>query len=318
MTNYTQVNCIHDTLEHINKVQNHLNVFATELIRRGSVHDASKLAEPELSVFTECTQRLSGLTYGSEEYAESLKDMSVALDHHYANNSHHPEHYKEGVLGMDLMDIVEMFADWRAAVERHDDGNILKSITINEKRFGLGYQLSTIFFNTAIRSALQKTKIIAGFPGVGKSYATENFEYGEVLDLESSDFGWIHHEDGTKSRNPDFAKEYTEELLYRLSTGKYKYIFISTHNETLNDIGKRIGYHNINILAPKAGDDIVKNDFLERYRKRGNTADFIDNVFYKNWDNFLADLKELTYNGVNLYELEVGQTVLDFINGTIK
>lgn len=318
MTNYMQVNCIHDTLEHINKVQGNLNTFATELIRRGTIHDASKLVEPELSVFTECTERLQDLTYGSEEYANSLKDMKPALDHHYANNSHHPEHYKEGVKGMDLMDVVEMYADWKAAVERHADGNIIKSIEINEKRFELGAQLTAVFKNTAIRTALQKTKVIAGFPGVGKSYATANFEYGEVLDLESSDFGWIHHEDGTKSRNPDFAEEYTEELLYQLSSGKYKYIFISTHNETLNDIGKRIGYHNINILAPKAGDDIVKNDFLERYRKRGNTADFIDNVFYKNWDNFLADLKELTYKGVNLYELEVGQTVLDFINGTIK
>lgn len=77
-----------------------------------------------------------------------MKGLKPALDHHYANNMHHPEAHENGIDGMTLYDIVEMFLDWRAAVERHDDGDIMKSIEHNEKRFKINPQLSQIFRNT--------------------------------------------------------------------------------------------------------------------------------------------------------------------------
>lgn len=88
---------------------------------------------------------------GSEEYKEYLKELKVALDHHYQNNSHHPEHYENGVNGFDLFDLIEMFFDWKAAGERHADGNIYKSIEINKDRFKLSEQTVDIFINTAKR-----------------------------------------------------------------------------------------------------------------------------------------------------------------------
>lgn len=36
---------------------------------------------------------------------------------------------------MNLIDIVEMIADWKAASERQKDGNLLVSIEKNAKRF---------------------------------------------------------------------------------------------------------------------------------------------------------------------------------------
>ena len=71
------------------------------------------------------------------------------LDHHYKHNPHHPEHHEAGVNGMTLIDLVEMFCDWLAAVERHADGDIFKSIEINTKRFNLSQQLVDILINTA-------------------------------------------------------------------------------------------------------------------------------------------------------------------------
>ncbi len=139
-------NC--ETLNHIRLVQKLLNRCATELIRRGEVHDESKLHSPEVEVFTEFTPKLAGCTYGSEEYNEFLKQMKPALDHHYANNSHHPNFYLNGINGMNLLDIVEMFCDWKAATQRHNDGNMMKSIDINAKRFGMGDELANIFRNT--------------------------------------------------------------------------------------------------------------------------------------------------------------------------
>lgn len=137
-----------DTLKHIKRVNELLLAFSAEMIRRAIDHDDSKLKSPEKELFDEYTPKLKGSTYGSPEYQEMLKGLGVALKHHYENNSHHPEHYMEGVDGMNLFDLVEMFCDWKAASERHDNGDILKSIEINEKRFNLSGQLVSILKNT--------------------------------------------------------------------------------------------------------------------------------------------------------------------------
>lgn len=140
-----------DTLLHIKRVSQLLTEASIELIKRANVHDNSKLESPEKEFFDEYTPKLKGSTYGSEEYKGFLKGLKVALDHHYENNSHHPEHYENGINGFDLFDLIEMFMDWIAATERHDDGDILKSIEINKERFNMSGQLCDILRNTAIR-----------------------------------------------------------------------------------------------------------------------------------------------------------------------
>jgi Family of unknown function (DUF5662) len=140
-----------DTLLHIKRVSELLNNAAIELVKRGNVHDNSKLEEPEKADFDRLTPLLKTLTYGSDEYKSSLSELQGALKHHYANNSHHPEHYENGVNGFDLFDLIEMFFDWKAATERTKDGNIYKSIEYNKTRFELSEQTCKIFKNTAER-----------------------------------------------------------------------------------------------------------------------------------------------------------------------
>ncbi len=137
-------------LKNINRLntQKCINQIIIELITRSINHDKSKLLSPEYDIFLKFTPKLAGSTYGGEEYKQFLKDMKPALDHHYANNRHHPEHFKEGIPGMNLIDITEMFCDWLAATHRHKDGDIKKSIAISTKRFGLSEQLVSILLNT--------------------------------------------------------------------------------------------------------------------------------------------------------------------------
>ncbi len=139
----------YDTCRHIERVRNLLNRCVVELLKRGELHDQTKLAEPEVAAFTEYTSKLAAMTYGSEEYKATLEAMKPTLEHHYANNRHHPEHFKNGVDDMNLIDIVEMLCDWKAASERHNDGNIRRSIELNANRFGLSPQLVRILENTA-------------------------------------------------------------------------------------------------------------------------------------------------------------------------
>ena len=138
-----------ETRKHILNVAKFMNLVVIQLLIRAQEHDGSKLETPELELFTKVTDQLAGCTYGSPEYKAFLKELEPALEHHYSRNRHHPEHYKDGVNDMNLIDLIEMLVDWKSATLRHNDGNLRKSIEHNSKRFKLSKQLTRIFENTA-------------------------------------------------------------------------------------------------------------------------------------------------------------------------
>ncbi len=144
-----------ETDAHIERVQDLCDGFIKALLDQSEMHDASKLESPEKETFDGVTLKLRGLTYGSDEYNQALADMKPALDHHYSENRHHPEHSQRqdatGLSGMDLVDIVEMLCDWKAATERHANGSLDKSIEINRKRFGISDELVAVLRNPAER-----------------------------------------------------------------------------------------------------------------------------------------------------------------------
>ena len=138
-----------ETYKHIQQVQEFMRRVIERLLRRSHVHDQSKLSPPEVEYFDKYTPQLSGTTYGSEEYRKTLAEMRPAIDHHQSHNSHHPEFYGEqGIRGMTLLDLTEMLCDWKAATMRHTDGDILRSIELNQKRFGYSDELKQILLNT--------------------------------------------------------------------------------------------------------------------------------------------------------------------------
>lgn len=83
-----------ETYKHIFEVERLMQSVLCQLQERMTSHDQSKLELPEVSIFTKYTPKLKGTTYGSEKYKQHLKEMGVALDHHYERNRHHPEHQK--------------------------------------------------------------------------------------------------------------------------------------------------------------------------------------------------------------------------------
>lgn len=167
-----------ETNAHIARVRELLYIFMGKLEERGFKHDRSKLESPEKEGFDEVTGALKSLTYGGEEYKAQLEKLKPILDHHYSHNSHHPEHYQKlvciicfseyptthkqncincgngtftpepNVGAMTLLDIVEMFCDWKAATERHENGSLKKSIQHNRERFKLSPQLASILENS--------------------------------------------------------------------------------------------------------------------------------------------------------------------------
>lgn len=151
-----------DILAHIDRVVYWLARFRHEMALRARAHDASKLAEPEKSMFDKFTWRLAHTEFGSEEYKAQLAEMNqTALPHHYAANRHHPEHFENGVNDMTLVDLVEMYSDWLAACQA-------KGVTVDldklAERFGIGPQLAGILYNSLVELDKVNGELKLGHP----------------------------------------------------------------------------------------------------------------------------------------------------------
>lgn len=189
-----------ETLEHIQNVRNLLNLAVRELLHRGEIHDQSKLGDVERKTFVEYTPRLKASTYGSEQYKGFLREMKAALDHHYAHNRHHPEHFGNGISDMNLLDVLEMLLDWKAATMRHADGDLYRSLDINMQRFGIGEQLQCVLQNTVRDLALEV---------VGKNAAFQRgYEACQLDSMENAAFGSIGGIEARASmKAPDYVPE---------------------------------------------------------------------------------------------------------------
>lgn len=125
--------------------------ICARLTWRAVFHDLSKYSPAEARGFASAIGRLHGTTYGSDEYKELLKELEPTIQLHYKRNSHHPEHYPEGIDGMDMCDFVEMYCDWKAATRKHADGCIMQSIDRNTVRFEMPVMMKNVLSNTAKR-----------------------------------------------------------------------------------------------------------------------------------------------------------------------
>jgi hypothetical protein len=138
-----------DNLLHIIEVQRNMRLVVEQLLERLVEHDQSKLVPPERELFDIYTGRLQGLNVGTPAYEENRRMMGPALAHHYRCNSHHPEHYPNGILGMSLLDLIEMLCDWKASCMRSQTPrDVRQSIEELQSRFKYSDELKQIFLNT--------------------------------------------------------------------------------------------------------------------------------------------------------------------------
>ena len=138
-----------DTLQHKDNVAKAMQEIVDVLTLRSIHHDDSKLEPFEKKYFDKYSQKLKAMVFGSKEYKASLQELDVAIKHHYLNNRHHPEHYKNGVEGMGIFDLLELLADWKAASLRTKDGSFRQSFDVCCKRFKIEGQKQEMLRMTA-------------------------------------------------------------------------------------------------------------------------------------------------------------------------
>jgi len=108
MTNSEKLSAL---IRHIKMVETNCNIisrhmmnedshFAITIAKRGRLHDLSKFDDLEF-----------------QNLWKGEKNFDIALVHHHTNNRHHPEHFTNGIYGMNDIDIAEMVADATARAQ---------------------------------------------------------------------------------------------------------------------------------------------------------------------------------------------------------
>ena len=137
-----------DTIMHVREVQDNLKDITNDIDKRGIVHDMSKFQEPEFSVFCETRPEFVNVNYGTPEYKAVCEKAKVAVDHHYENNRHHVAFHKDGIKDMNLLDVLEMLADWKAANKRSSDLSFEDSLPKCFENYKIDETLQNLIINT--------------------------------------------------------------------------------------------------------------------------------------------------------------------------
>jgi hypothetical protein len=123
------------------------------------------------------------------------------------------------------------------------------------------------------------SKIVCGFPGVGKSHYA--LKYGAV-DHDSTPYSWS----SPGVRNTNFPSNYLTEALQIAENGKV--VLVSSHKDVRNWlIVNKISFY---IVYPRID---LKYEYLYRYAMRGNTPEFI-NLIKKNWKTWITEIDEIS------------------------
>ena len=137
------------TLKHKLHVLRYILRFCFKLLGRAIVHDFSKFSLYEGRSYGKHLPEFKTVKYGTPEYAAILKRFQPAINHHYSHNRHHPEHFENGYSDMNLLDLTEMFFDWKAAsLKNIGTGSLEKSLPINAERFKMSEDITKIMINS--------------------------------------------------------------------------------------------------------------------------------------------------------------------------
>lgn len=159
-----------------------------------------------------------------------------------------------------------------------------------------------------------------GFSGIGKTHISN--DNNTFIDLESSKFKYkltareeeLERMKGDRNRelrDVDWHQDYIEAIEENLK--KYDYVLIWIALDTLKELLSR--GHKVTVVIPES-DQLVKDEYIDRYRQRGNTEQFIEDIL-DSWGSklmlFLDYVDGLDDNSVKIIKLKSGEYLKDVI-----
>lgn len=136
--------------------------------------------------------------------------------------------------------------------------------------------------------------VIAGFPGVGKTYAAQHAEeWGmKIVEIDASTFLWSSGENGKLQKNDQYPENYYEEVMKYLTAGQsVDVILVDAHSA----IQKALLKHHVHFITvyPRAE---CKEEYLRRYIRSGKPFPFVDTIS-GSWDSLIHDAKDRARSG---------------------
>ena len=155
-----------------------------------------------------------------------------------------------------------------------------------------------------------KAIIICGFPGIGKTTAEQRCR--QAIDCESSGFQYCFDPTevnaanpvGVYKKKPNWVHEYVDKLVELAMDVRYHFVFASTHQEVRDELDARsVSYI---VVVPERS---LKDEYLSRYVRRGDSADFIIGIF-EHWGEWLEEIEK---NAPAVIHLKAGQVLADLL-----
>lgn len=229
-----------ETVKHIHSVRKNIYKFIEELDDRARNHDQSKLESPEQEIFGEHYESLGKTEYGTPEYTELLTKVQPALDHHYANNRHHPEFFKLKEEWRDVVGYEDMYK-----VSDHGQIRNIRGDILNPPITPKGYVRVSLFKDGASKNHFVHRLVASAFI------------------MNPNNKSLVNHLNGIKTDNRKINLEWVtayENVIHAYDTGlskaKVKYFVtcstldISTEGcEKMASLLKSLGYRRANAAS---------------------------------------------------------------------
>lgn len=144
---------------------------------------------------------------------------------------------------------------------------------------------------------MQSGTIICGFAGIGKTFLSNT--YKNVIDLESSSYKWIYLDDvedlnheerkGLQNRvlNPAWPSNYVLDIIGKCDKDN---IVLTSMDKEVREALRQWGCRYY-VAYP---DISCKDDYIERYKQRGNNEKFIETIS-SNFESWVQALEDETY-----------------------
>lgn len=158
-----------------------------------------------------------------------------------------------------------------------------------------------------------KTKIIVGYPGIGKTYLGNTFS--DVIDIDSSDYHWIYHNHEVardierrkdcqdRELNSSWPYNYIEAISQLYHQEEYSYILVVFKTEILPLLSaKGLPF---TIVVPRKE---LKEEYRQRYISRNNSNAYISRMLLE-WDDDMRQIESFS----NVYYLDSCEYLTDFV-----
>lgn len=148
---------------------------------------------------------------------------------------------------------------------------------------------------------IEKTRVISGFPGIGKTTAMELLRKQGLFVSDSDSSGFDR---------ADWPNNYMNHLLSLM--GEMDLVLVSSHEEVWRAMSER-GIEFTMVYPDKS----LKEEYLQRYKDRGSDENFIKLLDSK-WDEWIDTLNDWFGSSDNKVVLQSGEYLTDALNQIVN